>query len=171
MMREICQTSPIEELCLSAWSIPATKNGMGKYTAEFGDLVGPHMVLDPGGSTYTPPGNCSDAHIDGPYTVYITAIGGPKLIFIFPPTEKNLYEFKNFHCLEHKIMLFEFLKTMEEWTYAVLYPSRDICLPPGTIHAVISIECSVSYGPTVIRLCQIHAMGNGAYGEAGVGSE
>jgi len=143
------QTSPIEELCLSAWCIPETKNGMGKYSSLFGDMVEPYIVVDKG-ATLTQPGSCSDVHIDySGLSVYITPVGGPKLIFIFPPTEKNVCEFKRFHCLEHKIMLFEFLEKMEEWRFAVLHPGRGIRLPPGTIHAVVSIECSASYGPTV----------------------
>lgn len=143
------QSSPLNYPCLSAWSIPATKNGMGKYVLRFQELVQPYIVMGLSGTT-TPGGNCSDVHIDFTgLSVYVTSIGGPKLVFIFPPTKKNLDIYRNFHYLQHPIMLFSFLSRMEGWRFVILHPGRGIRLPPGTIHAVISVRWSTSYGPVV----------------------
>ena len=132
---------------LSAWCVPATEEGMGKFDLTFSELQEPYLPVRIGtrtafDATTTPPGNVSDLHIDHTgLSVYITAVSGCKLVLVYPPTRQNLSIFEPFHVKSNPVLLWSALSDqsgLEGLQIVVLREGKGIRLQPGAIHCLVS---------------------------------
>ncbi|KAK0546751.1 hypothetical protein OC845_004424 [Tilletia horrida] len=145
---------PLSQLCGASGVQPST-NGLlscipktPSFIEDFGIL--PYNKPD-GSFAYTASGHITDIHQDSLYQGRVfTVLHGTKLFLTAPPTHHNLHEYGHYHAQGTGMVLPLMLPRLEQLSATVYNHGSYGYLPPGTLHAVITLKSAATFAYDII---------------------